>query len=41
MFQDESNVITAVIAQREFLSKYTGHFVLIRVIGVVKNAVYT
>src|ERR1035441_1559696 len=41
MFQDESNVITAVIAQREFRSKHTCHFVLIRMIGVVKHAVYT
>jgi len=41
MFQDESNVITAVIAPREFRSKNTCHFVLIRMIGVVKDAIYT
>ncbi|HKN70592.1 MAG TPA: hypothetical protein VJX30_06160 [Terriglobales bacterium] len=41
MFQDESNVITALVAQREFRSKHTCYFVLIRMIGVVKNAVYT
>jgi hypothetical protein len=41
MFQDEANIITAVIARRKFLAKHTGDFVLVRVAGIVKGAVYT
>jgi len=41
MFQDESNILAAVLAPWEFLAKHTYHFVLIRMIGVVKDAVDT
>jgi len=41
VFQNESNKIAAVFAAREDLAKHTGYVVLIRVIGVVQNAVDT
>jgi hypothetical protein len=41
MFQDETNIITAVIARRKFLPKHTGDFMFVRVAGIVKGAVYT
>jgi hypothetical protein len=41
MFQDETDIIAAVFAARECLPEHTGHFVLVRVIGVVQDAVDT
>jgi hypothetical protein len=39
MFEDETNILAAVFATREGQAKNTGHFVLIRVVGVVQNAI--
>jgi hypothetical protein len=41
MIQDESNVVTALIAHRKFLAEQTRYCVFICVIGVMKGAIYT
>jgi hypothetical protein len=41
VFQDETDIIAAVFAARKDLPEHTCHFVLVRVIGVVQNAVDT
>jgi hypothetical protein len=41
VFQDETDIIAAVFAGRKDLPEHTGHFVLVRVLGVVQDAVDT
>ena len=41
MIEDESNLVTARIARREFPDAHTGSGVFLRVIRVTKGAVYT
>ena len=39
MLQDESNIITAMLAGWKFFPKHAGNFMLICVAGVVKDAI--
>jgi hypothetical protein len=41
MFQNESDIIAAEVAAWKSLAKHAGHFVLVRVIGVVQGAIDT